>query len=257
MKLPIIAALVFTTCIAQAESSNPDSILKGADIPALRNLDYPELQVAPRASERLFSEATWEKSAGYWSNSAIEFSALTTLIAGAAQYGNYKDSVKTDTEKKDSNYAAYAAMAVGASWLGISYYLYQAEPYNNAAATIRQQKVTDKKSELVRERMAEEALERPARNMGTLTNLSVLSNFLASAYVISYANSDNRLYAGIAALSSLAPWIFGNRYVDTYNKHLEYKKRIFTPLSMTTLAPIQLADKTWTLQPEVILSWRF
>lgn len=252
----IFSFQIFSSSFALAADS-ADSVLRGSDIPALRNLDYPELQVVPRATDRLFQEATVEKASGYWSNWTIEASALTTLIAGYMHNGKYKSDVKTDDAKKESDYAALSAMAIGSFWLGMSYYFYQAEPYNSSATQIRNIKVTDKKSELLRERMAEEALEKPARNMNTVTNLAVFSNLIGSAYVLSYANSDNRIYGGISALASLLPLIFSNRYVENYNKHLEYKKRIFTPLSMTTLAPVQLADKSWDLQPQVLLTWKF
>ena len=62
-RLAILSLLVLSQiCAATEEKPEKDNL------DFLDNIDYPELQVVPRASERLESEAQYEHDGGAWIN---------------------------------------------------------------------------------------------------------------------------------------------------------------------------------------------
>ncbi len=226
--------------------SKDDDILKG--------LDYPELQVVPRASDRLAMETQNEKDYGWVAFWPYQVSSIATVLAGNRLRGNYKDNVILDQEKKDSDNLAMAAMAVGIGGLGLSVYLIKSDLYGDAYKRIRPMKTTDKRSELLRERMAEEALEKPAHLINMLTTVSVTLNGLANIAVASQANGDVRTYAAVGLVASFLPWMFSNRYVDNWNKQLEYKRKIYTPFVGFDW---QYHKDTKEFTPQLSANWSF
>src|SRR5207253_1315087 len=69
----------------------------------LKGLDYPELQVVPRATDRMVMETQNEREYGWVAFWPYQVSSIATLMAGNRLRGNYKDDVTTDTQKKDSD----------------------------------------------------------------------------------------------------------------------------------------------------------
>lgn len=215
----------------------------------LRNLDYPELMVVPRASERLVLEAQNEREMGALMHWTFEISGLATLTAGFMSRGKYKQESPTDQEKKDHDNASLTAIGVGATWLGIATYYTLRKPYQTTAASLRSARSGDRKSDLLRERLAEEGLQRPAEEIKMLTHLSVISNLAASMYVLSMSNGDMRYYAVMAGFASITPYLFDSRYVENFNKHQEYKRKIYAPLVGYTVDA--------NLKPMLTASWSF
>jgi len=245
------------TASAAKESSSKSVVIpprESKDEDILKGLDYPELQVVPRATDRLAMETQNEREYGWVAFWPYQVSSIATLLAGNRLRGNYKEDVTSDREKKDSDNVAMAAMAVGIGGLGLSVYLIKSDLYGDSYKRIKNMKTTDKRSELMRERLAEEALEKPAHLINMLTTISVTLNVLANAAVASQANGDVRTYAAVGLVASFLPWMFSNRYVDNWNKHLEYKRKIYTPLVGFDW---QYHKSTGEFTPQLSANWSF
>lgn len=222
--------------------------LAGEESSLFSNLDYPELQVAPRASERLSQLAALEDDQGllmYWTTMS---SGLATFIAGATHSGKNKDNTTTQ-EKEDSKYAATTAMSVGAVWMGIGGYFSYKRWAASRLQDVRKINGKDKRSDLARERMAEEAMAFASDNLKTLKYLSVATNLMASAYVANYTPRENQIYSSIAIGLSFLPLLFDNPYETAWEKQQEYKKKIYAPLVSWNI------DKD--RQPQLSLLWQF
>lgn len=223
----------------------------------LQALDYPELQVVPRASEKLSLETQYEKDNGYMMFWPFHISAATTLISGLMLNGNYKDGAP-EQDKSDADFATKAAIGVGAAWVGLNFYLYSLQNYGTEINKVRNIKGKDRRSELLRERLAEESLERPARIMKILTWTSVLTNLAVNANLVGRTTRDYSLYPVLGAVASFLPLIFQNRYIENYEKHLEYKRKIYAPIAY--ISPyLSTPNKQGyvELQPQVVLAWSF
>lgn len=214
---------------ASSVSSDRSSSQKQED-DLLKQLDYPELMVVPRATDRLNMEVQNENNMSVFTLWPYQISALATLSSGLLQKGKYKQETPTEQQKKDSDDASLAAIGIGGGWIGLSLFYTLRRPYASSLPQIRAIKGSDKKSELMRERLAEEALENPAHVVNSLTYLSVGSNLMASIYVLSFSRQDQRVLPALSALLSFTPLIFQSRYSASYNKHLEYKKKIYAPI---------------------------
>ncbi|HEY8272227.1 MAG TPA: hypothetical protein VIG33_15155 [Pseudobdellovibrionaceae bacterium] len=233
------------TVVIPSRESKDEDILKG--------LDYPELQVVPRASDRLLMETQNEREYGWVAFWPYQVSSIATLLAGNRLRGNYKIDM-SDQEKKDNDTLALSAMAVGIGGLGLSVFLIKSDLYGDSFRRIKATKVTDKRSELLRERLAEEALEKPAHLINMLTTVSVTLNVLANVAVTSQGNNDVRGYAVIGLATAFLPWMFSNRYVDNWNKQLEYKRKIYTPFIGFDW---QYKPKAKEFAPHLSANWSF
>ena len=156
--------------------------------------------------------------------------------------------------KKANGITVNAIAGISAAWFGLTYLLSAAEPYNSALSKINQIKGRDKKSLLLRERLAEEAMQKPAELVKMLAYASTLTNFIATASLLDTVNADLNMYAGIAMLTSFLPLIFKNKYQENYEKHLEYKKKIYAPLKS---AAFRYDPLSGSLTPVTQLTWTF
>jgi len=231
----------------------PVDRLKGADINFISSLDYPELQVVPRASERLAMESPLEKDLGLAMFWPFQLSGLATMATGLLMNGKVKEDA-SEQEKKDASFASTAATGIGVAWIGLTYYLLAQEPYGNELNKIRKYKGTDKKTDLLRERIAEEALQKPAELIRTLTWISVVSNLGASLNLMGRSTPDNNLYPAIGAMAAFLPMIFRSRYVDNYEKHLEYKRKIYAPIVSTSISQSTRGSE---YVPQLLMTWNF
>lgn len=256
----IISSLVHANATATASTINTTSNDKSTDddFKFLESLDYPELQVVPRASERLVNEAQVEKEKGWLIYWPLQVSAVATLTTGLVVNEKYKDGI-TDQQKLDADMGSKAAIGVGLAWLGLTYYMASQESYSSDLAKIRNYKVKDKRTDLYRERMSEEALERPARMLKILTWTSVATNLLANVSAASNRPRDYNLYPVIGGLLSFMPLIFQSRYIDNYSKHLEYKRKIYTPLAYVEAWQLNglQASAELVFAPRLNLIWSF
>lgn len=229
----------------------------GGKFDFLQALDYPELQVVPRASDRLMQEANYERTAGFGMHLPFQISAGLTLVSGLLLDGKYTEGM-SESEKSDMDYATKASMGIGIAWLGFTHYLARSQPYMTEASRLKIVRGRDRRSDLMRERLAEEGLERSARLLQIVTWTSLITNLAINGVVAGRTQGINAVYPGVAIVASFLPLVFQSRYITNYEKHLEYKRKIYAPIAW--IEPIQeAADGSGKLvvAPRVVLAWRF
>lgn len=226
------------------------------DTDILKSLDYPELQVVPKASERLEIEAKAEASNWWYAHWPFQLSALSTIGAGVYSSGQKKEGLTADQEDKAKN-ASMAAIALGSAWLLETLYVGYMRPYKTGLRDIKKYskgKGKGKRKLLLKERLAEEALEKPARLLNISKYFSVITNLAVSIYLATYLNDRGKTAAGLAAYVSFAPLVFKDRYVENYDKHIEYKKKIYAPVSYIQMRMDTAKNE---LYPQYSLAWTF
>lgn len=221
----------------------------------LNSLDYPELQVVPRASDRLQMDAAMESQDGYMMFWPFHLASGTTMIVALMHKNKFKAGKEDDESfRSNADFKVNAAAGLSAAWFALTYFVSASEPYNSALPKINQLKGRDKKSMLLRERLAEEAMQKPAELIKMLSYASTLTNFVAAASLVDTVNSDYNLYAGVAMLTAFLPLIFKNKYTENYEKHLEYKRKIYAPVVFTDIYKPN-ASSYWT--PRLVLQWNY
>lgn len=254
-------SLVLLLCFLTARSNpafagvDDDDDNKDAEIAnILNNMSYPELQVVPRASERLRMEAKDERGSWFVMHWPLELSGLATLGVGLTANGNQKDNLSSN-EKDDAKTISTFTTAVGAAWLIGGVVMGAQKPYARGMRTITGKGTPkDERAILMRERLAEEALERPARVMRVLRHVSVLTNFSMNALSAVYANDQGKVMAGVGAVLAFLPYMFEDHSIAVHDKHIEYKKKIYTPIKGANLL---YDSKTASFTPVTTLTWSF
>src|ERR1700677_2836215 len=110
LHFPVILCLFFSlnTAYAAEETESKEAAPKKNEISEiLDSMGYPELQVVPRASERLSMEAKSEDSNAAITHWPIEFAGLATLVVGISAKGNERSDL---TPKETSDAAAIASI---------------------------------------------------------------------------------------------------------------------------------------------------
>jgi hypothetical protein len=200
---------------------------------------YPELQVSPRASERISMESKTEARTRRTQLLPIQISALSTLLA-AAGAPNPTDEHKKDRD--DVKYSRQVAMGVSVSWLVFSYFFNEDYiPYTRAAVMLKTLPDKSPQEELVRERIAEEQIEAASSLGKKMMWASVVTNLAAAAYLGSNTEKEGEVYAAAAAILAFTPVVFKDRWQTVNRYHQEYKKRIYGPITLPTLmSPLSL-----------------
>ncbi len=219
-----------------------------------KSLDYPELQVVPKASERLVMEAEYESDYWYTKNWTMFASSLATYYASTQTKGKYHTEIPTDDEKNKADSAVQVASIVGISGMLASFILPIMKPYAGGVQSLRSAKGRDKRQALLRERLAEEILERQASTQRVISTVSVIANFAASSQLIGKVATSTEKYAYVSLGLAFLPWLFSSRESQAYEKHLEYKKKIYTPISSIDFL---VSPKTGKLEPLYVLNWQF
>lgn len=240
ISLACLSSLVSLTAFAQARPTQETSPSTSSSVPLKQSgqeeFAYPELQVTPRASERVLMEARTEGKNRKFQILPIQVSALSTLLAGALA------PEPTDPEKKgrdDVKYSRQAAVGVGLSWLVFSYFFNEAySPYIKSHGVLKSMPEKTAQDMLVRERIAQEHIEAASSLGRKLMWASVVSNLAASAYLGNNTGNEGGIYAAAAGLLSFAPLVFRDRWQTVDSYHQEYKKRIYAPIAM----PIVMAS---------------
>lgn len=214
-------------------------------------LDYPELQVVPRASDRLKMEAK-EEGSGWATHWPIELSGLATLTVGAMASGQYRSTL-SESEKNSATTASSVAMAVGGGWVVAGVLIGMQRSNRAGVEQISRIGGKDDRSLLLRERLAEESLERQARLMQPLKWASVITNFSLSTLTGIYLSDQGRIVAGVSAVLAFLPLMYEDRSIDVYNKHIEYKKKIYRPMSTLDFH----LDPQRHVTPIAKLTWEF
>lgn len=202
---------------------------------AATDLEYPELVVSPRASERLEMESKEEPKRRWTTHLPVQASALATLTAGLFQLGFVDDA------KDPSNYSALTGISVGAAWLIGTYFIgAHYKPYQSGNEKIAALAKKTPRERLIAERLAEEEIAAAASTGRKLAYASILTNLGASIYMISQAES--KAVAGISAALSLAPFFFRYHWGTVAHQQQEYKKKIYGPIASISTTPTLLPD---------------
>lgn len=236
------------------DTSNGPASLFDDEKGFLAGLDYPELQVVPRASDRLLMEAQEERSSfisSYW---PVQISSIALIVAGATAAGKYDQDEPNESQKKENQFASQMGVLVGAMWLGGTVYLNHTLSYSKALPDIKKISGKDKRSALLKERLAEEALERPAKIARAINNLSIWTNFILAGYIAAQSKQALPSYAGWAIGLSFLPLLIENRIVENWDKHQEYKRKIYAPITRFDFA---IDPNSKQLTPVLGLQWRF
>lgn len=220
----------------------------------LNNIEYPELQVVPRASERLYTEALAEDDLPFLMYWPMEISAVFTLYAGIVSKGTYKESLPTETQKNNSDSASMIAQSTGAAWLGLSLFLAYKKPYVDAYNRIKKMKTNNKRAEIFKERIAEEEMERIHNLSVKLNWLSALTQGLVNAALLDRTSPANEKWAAAALATSVLPLLFETRYITNWQKHQEYKRKIYAPVASMTVTSDKGAGSYY---PQFNLTWNF
>ena len=252
----LIRVLLLLTLFGNAafakEDDNEEKTNDSEVAQILNSMGYPELQVVPRASERLRLEAKEERGSWFVTHWPIELSGLATLTTGFMADDNQRElSSKDQANAKTVN---TFTQVVGTAWIAGGLVLGGMKPYGNGYRGLSKGPAKDERAALLRERLAEEALERPARTMRILRHVSVLSNFSMNVLSGVYQNDKGRVIAGVGAVLSFLPYMFEDHSVATYEKHLDYKRKIYTPLKG---ASVHLDPETGKMTPLTTLTWNF
>lgn len=221
----------------------------------LNSLDYPELQVVPKASERVQMDAAQEEENGYMMFWPFHVASGTTMLVALMHKNKFKPEKENDENyRRNVDFSVNAAAGLSAAWFAFTYFVSENEPYNGALTKINAIKGKDKKSLLLKERIAEEAMQKPAELIKMMAYMSTLTNLIAAGGLMDTVSSDYNVYAGLAILTSFVPLIFKNKYVENYEKQMEYKRKIYAPVVYTDFyRPTQTAS--WS--PRLVMEWRF
>jgi hypothetical protein len=200
-----------------------------------QELTYPELNVTPRATDRIKFEVKDEAGRAWSSHMAVQISALTTFVAGAM--GNSSSNVNTtnNTTNNAESSAPALSMGIGAVWLGATVWAgMKYRPYRSYAKKMKKMRYKTKRQKLTAERLAEEEIKSLRRSGKRIRWASSISN-LGAAVLLSGdvdPESDAALVNNVAFLTALAPIFFNYHWESVANEQDTYKKKIFAPVAM-------------------------
>lgn len=193
-----------------------------------QELMYPELNVTPRASDRIKLEVREESGKAWSSHMPVMFSALSTLTAGAL-------GASEVNPESDLSSAPALAMGVGTLWLGATAWAaMKYRPYRSAYAKLKKLPRKTMRQKLTLERLAEEEIN-SLRSLGKRVRwFSVATNVIASGLVAgnSIEESNGQIAGSLAAAVAFAPLIFNYHWESVANEQEKYKKKIFRPVAL-------------------------
>jgi len=216
------------------------------------DFEYPELLVAPKASERIDLEAKQESDRRLGLHAAIQISAITTLVAGIMQQASFAPVVAPAPQPL----SGYAGISVGALWIATTAALeFAYQPYVSAKTELAAMPSKTQRDQLVRERLAEEDIHGAASLAQKLRWLSFLSNVGAGGYMVAMAPSGSaaQVADGIAMAAAFAPLIWGSHWIDVDSEQRDYKKKIYAPIATGVLVP---QPSTGQVAPALALIFR-
>lgn len=195
---------------------------------ALAQENYPELMVAPRASERLKREAVEESKGTFTTHLPVLISGLTTLGAGIASHADL------DKGKDSEGIGPKIAMVVGGSWVAASLWMQMSyKPYLRGFSEVKKMPTQSTRDQLAAERMAEEHIDEAARLTRKLKWLSFGTNLLGSGYALSSAKEDSagQAMAIVGLAGAFVPLLFPNQAEQVSDDQRSYKKKVFGPVT--------------------------
>ena len=194
-----------------------------------QNLEYPELNVTPRASDRIKMEAKTESdhSTQFW---AIQAASLMTIVSSSMAGSEISDKAKDDGKEM----VATVGMAAGAVLLGATYWMgSHYNPYAKAHAKLKAMPRKSKRDQLTLERMAEEEIK-SLKSLGQKMRwISSIGNFALSAAAADIADdeSDAKIVAALSGAVAIGSFFFQTHWERVEEEQDKYKKRIFGPVA--------------------------
>lgn len=249
----LISVLLLLSFIRIAHAQTAPATSGSAD-ELLKSLDYPELQVVPSASDRLAMEAEGEKANWLYINWPVTLSSATTLMAANMVKGNYGKNVVTAEDQSRAENIVQVAQILGAGGLVLGLGLPVISSYGAGLAKVRAIKGNDRRAQLLRERLSEEVLERQAHYANLVRWASSSANLAISLAMMERADENQSKFAALAALASVVPMVLRPSQVVSYEKHQEYKRKIYSPVTDLDLL-WDPSQGSW--QPVTTLTWRF
>jgi hypothetical protein len=252
--LTLAAFFVLSAANAQEPDTKKEDPAKRNEISdILDSMGYPELQVVPRASERLAIEAKAEDTSAAFTHWPVQFAGLTTAIVGFMAKGNSRTDLTTK-EQSDTTTIASVTQVVGLGWIVGGAIMGLQRPYRSGERAISKYPGKDDRSTLMRERLAEETLEKPARTARVMENFAVITDVTMNIACAWHANETGKISAGIGVLLSFLPYVFEDHAIDVYERQMEYKKKIYTPIKSVSFS---YDPNHKTLTPLAGLTWNF
>lgn len=199
-----------------------------ANSASAQTYSYPELNVVPRASDRLLMESKWERRHRGKVHLGVQVSAAVTLIAGL--------SAEVDLDKDQDEFSSAFATGVGLGWLAITYAMSRKYlPYTKGYLATKKIKGKTKRDQLTRERLAEETIHEAASLGRKIKWISLLTNFTANAFLASKSErrSTGGDIANLGTLLSFAPILFNYHWESVEKSQDSYKKKIYAPVAST------------------------
>lgn len=225
-------------------------------------LEYPELNMVPRNSERLETEAKNEGKRMWGVVIPMAVSPLVTIAAGVAMYNPFETRSVAPAWTGIGVGAVGLLLATGVLLLGAPYQ----SAVNEMNATTKSGTMREK---LLRERFAEEEIQAAGRMGNRLRflagGLQLLGNGFIFVSCISKSNSISpaadaqytiaMAVSGVGMVAALAPIFFKPYWVDVADEQDSYRKRIFAPVAAgPTLLPTPDGK---ALAPGLLMSWAF
>lgn len=189
-------------------------------------LEYPELVVAPRATERVQMEANHEYRTRWSRHIPVQLSSLALL--SAALMHSSKDTT--------GSYIRLGGIFVSATWLINTLVLSAVyTPYLDAYRRVKELPQNTAREKLIRERTAESAIDEAGSLGSKIMWFSFISNFPLSVYFLTSA--ENMAFPIVATVASFAPLFFQYRWQLVSSEQKDYKKRIYGPIASTFVTP--------------------
>lgn len=244
--LSLLSAGLLTASLVNAQNAYgaaPDSLA----------LEYPELSVVPRASDRVKDEAGSEQERGWRTQKILLTSAALTMVSGAVGYNSLPENPSPDDRAASQTFGNAAAF-VGAAWIVTASWLAKRyTPYQDGWEKIEKLPNGTQKEQLNRERLAEEALAAPAGLGKKITIMATVSNFLINLGVFGSSGEAGRQAAAIGALAAFAPLVFPYHWQTIHDQHQLYKKKIYGPVVSNSI----IKSPQGELLPAMSLQWGF
>ena len=127
--------------------------------------------------------------------------------------------------------------------------------YHTTLNEIKALPSTTAEQKLIRERIAEEGINRAAKLSKRMKWLSVITNAGANAFMLSKAEKDSasEVFNAVSLAASFGPLLFSTEWEDVAKDQAKYKKRIYGPILTSSL--FQVGQKK--LAPGLLFSMRF
>lgn len=228
----------------------------------LNSIDYPELQVVPRASERVAELASQESKNWWHTHWTFMGSGLMTLLHGLqAEYKNdlgpnpsAEELAGAADDEDDFDDRAKITTGIGLFWLVSGGILMSQRPYQSGLTNVRAIKGNGKRDQLYRERVAERALVRSGRLVKRAKYVSIVTNVAANAILLDDEEGGTGTMLGaLGIVSAFMPLFFDHSYSENLDEYRRHKREIYRPIARLGVGQ----DTSGNLHQQVMLSWAF